>query len=189
MRKVDYLPKAEISRRILSHEEVQLLLRAARGTEWEAIYFLARTGARTREFCCIAWKDFTPDYRHVVVRGKTKRGQQDRFRSVPISWGLREMLLKHKGEDPIPFVAAYNKHRRHLSHMLEAVSRRARIDPVATPHSLRHYFTTRMVEKGESLKKIAEILGHASTRTTETVYVHLTRPSVTGATDCLDEDD
>ena len=42
-----------------------------------------------------------------------------------------------------------------------------------TVHSLRHTFATRMLERGESLKTVQVLLGHADIATTGNTYAHV----------------
>lgn len=42
-----------------------------------------------------------------------------------------------------------------------------------SPHSLRHYYATRSIEKGANIKAIAVLLGHADPSTTLKMYFHI----------------
>ncbi len=61
-----------------------------------------------------------------------------------------------------------------------------KINPYATVHTLRHSFTTHLLEKGVDLRYIQELLGHESTKTTE-IYTHITRKGMSNIKSPLDD--
>lgn len=47
--------------------------------------------------------------------------------------------------------------------------------PKFSCHSLRHTFTTRLVEKGVNIKVVQDVLGHKDVRTTLDIYADVTK--------------
>jgi site-specific recombinase XerD len=56
-----------------------------------------------------------------------------------------------------------------------------------TPRELRHSFVSLLSDAGVPVEKIARLVGHIGTTTTETVYRHQIRPVVTGGAEVMDQ--
>ena len=66
--------------------------------------------------------------------------------------------------------------RRVMFQLFRTAAPKADLPPGVVPHSLRHSYATRLLEKGVELRVIQILLGHASLRSTE-IYTHLTEPT------------
>lgn len=62
----------------------------------------------------------------------------------------------------------------------------AKLPPTLTPHSLRHTYTSLMAEAGVPLPEIQKLLGHKKDRTTEVIYLHITKARKRAAVEKLD---
>jgi integrase len=70
---------------------------------------------------------------------------------------------------------------------LRAVLTAAGLDPADwTPRELRHSFVSLMSDAGVPIEKIARLVGHTGTATTETVYRKQIRPVVVGGAEVMD---
>lgn len=63
---------------------------------------------------------------------------------------------------------------RNFNFALERVCRRAGLDAIG-PHVLRHTFATRLLELGENLKVVQQLLGHARISVTADIYTHVSQ--------------
>jgi integrase len=63
--------------------------------------------------------------------------------------------------------------RSHQIRLMKKASERAKIDPPATFHTLRHTYGSALAQNAVPLQVIAEALGHADTRITSKHYAHL----------------
>lgn len=77
-------------------------------------------------------------------------------------------------------------HPRNFDRKFEQLRRRAGLEGVS-PHVLRHTFATRLLELGQDLKVVQELLGHNQIFVTADAYAHVTKRLKRQAADRLDE--
>jgi integrase len=85
-----------------------------------------------------------------------------------------ELTAGHTGREPI-FIREDGKTwgPSHQQRPLDAASARAKIEPAATFHILRHTYASALAMRGVPMGVIAAQLGHSDTRMTEKHYAHL----------------
>jgi integrase/recombinase XerC len=176
--------------RFLDEDELDQLLDAARAgwTEDEAAgvpadtrtparraedhllcLLLGLAGLRVAEVCALDEGDVDED--DVLVRS----GKGKRRRRVPTDPEVWEAYQRHTPPRPHLFGMARDPRRRITRNSVEVrVSRLARyagLDGQVTPHTLRHSFATNTWRATRELVPLRDLLGHASTATTNR-YTH-----------------
>jgi len=119
------------------------------------------------------------DAKRLVIRVVGKRNKE-RLAPLPPSLlvDLRKMWAEHR--DPV-WLFRNKRGTNHInpgvvSKAFQSARLEADIKEDAKPHSLRHSFATRLIEKGVPAETARILLGHASIRTTQ-AYLHLTEAS------------
>lgn len=179
--KVKLLKEDEPRQRVLTKEEYERILVVAKGVNKDIIAFLANTGLRKNEFRFLRWENISADQKYVHLQGK---GRKQRL--VPLNQLCRDILAQYRnGNDsgPIPFTQRYYG-REGVYWLCKKLSKETGIERFG-PHAIRHFFATRLMRQGVPLAKISKILGHASIKTTEQIYIHWLPKDVLGLTDCL----
>jgi integrase len=184
VRFLNHRQKRRWKQRIITQAEYEQITAVARGLLLDAIQWLAHTGLRSFEFRAMRWSHLADNRQNMTVIGKG-----DNERTVPLDNPVcQEIIRRHINTTEPPFVMEFADCKLRLLRCLNHLADQTRI-PRFGPHALRHYYCTRMVEKGIPLKVVSEILGHASTRITERIYTHLTKQSVMGWSHRLCEED
>lgn len=159
---------------VLSQDEVGRLFLAVENLKHRCILMLIYSaGLRLGELVQLRRIDIHYERKQIFVFGG--KGKKDRYtvladRSARI---LKKYLAEYdpdywlfEGQDG----GAYS--RRSVQAILRRGVERSGINPLATVHTLRHSFATHLLEQGVDLRYIQELLGHASTKTTE-IYTHV----------------
>lgn len=167
--KVRFPPGNREESRCLTDDEYRKCLAVATNREYHLIRFLANTGLRIAEF-----ESLTP----ASIRGKwlVVRGKGNKIRHIPLNEHALESLN---------VVMQFSKNRSIVRHHSIKLSARAGIPPFS-PHSLRHFFATRLLAKGVPIHHVSKLLGHSSVVVTEQIYYHFHPEHLSGLTDCLD---
>lgn len=107
-------------------------------------------------------------------------GKGNKQRMVPLPQSLlpamRQAWLLHRNRELVfaTFPGGRPLCRKTLLRAFHAASAKAGLKGY-TPHSLRHAYATRLLERDVQLRVVQILLGHAHLKTTE-VYTHLTEP-------------
>ena len=192
------MPSPQSSRlpNVMSEAEVKKVLEAPMNTKHRAMLMLVYSaGLRSGELLALRPEDLDRDRKLLkVIGGKGNKDRMSLLSSKALiavdvylsEWKPKRMLFE--GQDGGPYSA------QSLRMVFLAAKKKAGIGRSLTLHSLRHSFATHLLERGTDIRYIQELLGHASTRTTEVaplslsnVYTHVTPRTLGRITSPLDD--
>jgi integrase len=146
------------------------------------------TGMRLKELLMLRWEDWDREKGQLFVSEENKTG---RPRTIPLSAEATGVLQRQVRRIKATHVFVNRQGKPYLSRdarqFIGRRTKRAMVDvgiKGASFHTLRHTAGSWMAQAGDSEVKIAKILGHASTRTTER-YTHLETEHLRGTVDRL----
>lgn len=135
-----------------------------------AVRILIATGIRAGGLVGLRRPDVDFGDRLLTVREKGKGGQ-GKGRTVPLDTStaklLQQYMASHDHSYVFPGHAGSSWSTHGLYQVLKRAAKRLEFANVVGPHMLRHYFGFESIRRGLSLRLVQEMMGHASSKTTE----------------------
>jgi len=136
------------------------------------------SGLRVSELLNLTIFDVDLDHWVVSVMGKGSKPRLVPFGEEAAHWlrnylMARGSLLKGRSCNDLFLTVHGSKMSRNMFlKLIKKYATKARIEPLPSPHVLRHAFATHMLNNGADLRSIQLLLGHADISTTS-IYTHV----------------
>lgn len=181
------LPRESKERVVLTREEVKDLIGAPKLSERDRliIEFVYCSGVRVSEVVKLEKRDIDFDTR--LVRVRAGKGLKDRTTICSKKW-VKKYLKWCKKRQKFLFCkqngSPYSIDT--IQHIIRGAAEKAGIKKKVTPHTLRHSFSTHLLEAGENIRKIQILLGHSNLNTTA-IYTHISTKEIGETKDLLEK--
>jgi len=175
-------PKGELKLpKVLSVEEINAIIKGTTNLKHQCLLLmLYGCGLRIGELVNLKIEDYDRDENKLWIRGG--KGKKDR-RTI-INGKMKVIFEKYleqfepekwmfEGQFGGPYTSSS------ATKILKRAARKAGIRKNVSLHMLRHSFATHLLEKGTDLRYIQELLGHASSKTTE-IYTYVSNKYLNG---------
>ncbi len=160
----------------LTKEEVIKLIKATKkGRNRLIIKLLYSSGLRVSELVKLKTENINLKEKTAIV--KAGKGNKDRIIILSEKWckEIKKYLKTKKIKSEYVFSKKNGKKisTDTIQRIIRKATKKANITKHITPHKLRHSFATHLLEEGENIRKIQELLGHSNISTTQ-IYTHVT---------------
>ena len=163
-----------LSERIMTEEEVTLLIAAARRPRDRALLMLLyASGVRVSEVAALRWRDAVgrAEGGQITVFGK---GRKTRSVLLPRRTWLTLLSIRGKAGDDDPIFRS--RRGGHLDpsavlRVVKAAAQRAGIERPVSPHTFRHAHCSHSLDRGAPIHLVQATVGHSSVATTSR-YLH-----------------
>jgi integrase len=165
------------------------------------------SGIRTEEARALKWSDVDLDGATVYVLRAERHGGDTKTRRSRRGLAIAKVavtaLAAHKVRQAAERLAAGEVWVEHdlvfcqedgsalsaqqVCNEFRKITKAAGLGDQWVPRELRHTFVSLLSDHGVAIEKIADLVGHAGTGTTEAVYRHRLKPVVTGGAEVMDK--
>lgn len=184
------LKSPKVSRKlpvVLTKEEVRRLIDAVENEKHKLmVKLLYSSGLRLSELNNLK----VGDVELMDCIGWVRSGKGGKDRMFIIAKNLTDELNRFiEGKNETDYLFSGRNGRmsgRNVQKIVSTAAYKAGIDKQVHTHTLRHSFATHLLESGENIRKIQELLGHSNLSTTQ-IYTHVSSEELKKVKNPLDE--
>jgi len=171
---------------VLSVNEIKALINATEFIKTELIIkLLYSSGLRVSELVNLTPQDL--DFQENIGWVRKGKGKKDRLFKIADSISKQlQRYLKKNPDNGYLFSKDKPLTTRNIQILIKRAAKKAQINKKVTPHTLRHSFATHLLEDGENLLVIQQLLGHENLETTR-IYIHISQEQIKKVKSPLDK--
>jgi integrase len=172
-----------------SKEEFNKLLEVIDNQDWkDLVSFAVNTGLRQMEILNLHKRQFNMQDRIVILDNHYHTTKSRKIRNMPMNNKAFDIVSRRVDNAKGELIFTLNGERilqDNLQDKFREFVEAAELNTKLTFHSLRHTFTSWLVQKGVSIYEVSKLLGHADIKTTQ-IYAHLRADDLRNAVLSLD---
>jgi len=164
---------------VASKNELDILFDALNEKSSLLVQLIYAAGLRVSEVVALKVEDFEFEENHGWVRNG--KGGKDRMFIYPkkLSKEIQNYMRKKKIKQGYVFPgrSAEMMSTRNVQKIISTAVKKLSISKKLSPHKLRHSFATHLLEAGNDIRIIQELLGHSNLQTTQ-IYTHVAKDTL-----------
>ena len=160
----------------------------------DIVLFAVNTGLRQMELITLTWSQIFLEQRILILDNRTHLTKSKKVRQVPLNNTCNNILLRRssqrkdsiRSDDNVFTISNKRFTQDGLSKKFKRHVLNSGVNPKLNFHSLRHTTATWLVQKGVSIYKVSQLLGHSDIRVTQ-IYANLVIDDLQNTVSLLDE--